>query len=602
MIEKYSYDPFVLPYTIGLIYVLGYLFVALFRVIKSLDNRDRIKLLKLFFSTKIFVTLKDVFMDCLLHRKIWKKNKVLWYMHTSLAFGWFMLIVIGHIEVNFFCPSRLNLPYFPIFFRYFMMETDTTLKGSLLFFLMDFFLLIVLSGVFLAILKRFKRRTFGMKRTTRLKWNDQIAVISLWCIFPLRFLAESFTSSINGGGFLTRGFGMLFEGFNSFIANDAFVRPIWWAYSISLAVFFFALPESRFTHILSEVMLIFMRNAGIKPKNKNVGYSQVEIYSCSRCGLCIDVCPLANTSALRNKTTVNFIRSLRWWKKTEATSIANHCLMCNRCVEACPVGVNSVKLKLNHKFEHNNVDTKNNYDYLPPTNKHETVDVLYFAGCMTHLTPGIKKAMHHILDTAQVNYKDLDPNHSICCGRPIYLAGEMNNAQQLILANTKEIESYHPKVLITSCPICYTFFKQNYALKNIQILHHSQYILQLLDEGKIKVRKTALKFVFHDPCELGRNEKIYEEPRQALAYAGEVLVTEFDKENAPCCGESIAAQDLPYKKRKLMTEDAYKQLNATSPDHIITACPACKKAFNQVNNASVIDIAEIISKNIVGNF
>jgi len=340
-----SYDPFVLPYIIGLVFILVYLFIALLRVLKALPYDDKIKLTKHVFSLKIFATCWEIFMECLLHRKIWKKNRMLGYMHSSIAFGWFLLIVLGHLEVWFFAPNRLNLPWYPIFFRYFMMESETTLRGSFFFFMMDLSLLYVLSGLALAFYKRFRRKWFGMKRTTQLRWNDQIAVYALWAIFPLRFLAESFYSEISGGSFLTDGVGAIFHWFSNFTDNEIYVRPIWWAYSISLSVFFFMLPWSRFTHILSEPLFIIMRNAGIREEHRNSGYGKVEIYSCSRCGICLDPCQLVSVAALRDSAAINYTRHLRLWKSDKAHRSASQCLMCNRCMQACPVGVDTAALK-----------------------------------------------------------------------------------------------------------------------------------------------------------------------------------------------------------------------------------------------------------------
>ncbi len=341
-----AYDPFVIPYMIGYVFVLAYLVIALVTVVKNLPMSDRKKMLRHLFSYKLSITIKDIFADCLLHVKIWKKNKMLGYMHSSIAFGWFMLILVGHIEIFFFAPHRINLPWYPIFFRYFIMETETTMRGSVFFFLMDFFLLMVLSGIALAMIKRIRRRFFGMKRTTRLKWNDQLGMYALWCIFPLRFLAESFTSHISGGSFLTRGFGMVFDWFNQFINNDALIRPMWWAYSIALMVFFLTLPWSRFTHILSEVLLIYMRNAGIRETQKNNGYAGVEIFSCSRCGLCLDPCQMVSSASLRQMASVEFTRNVRLRQDKQAMEAASYCLMCDRCVQACPVGFSFVIFRI----------------------------------------------------------------------------------------------------------------------------------------------------------------------------------------------------------------------------------------------------------------
>ena len=136
-----GYDPFVLPFMIGMIFILTYLLIALIRIICIMPKSDRKRLgLSLLKPKIIYKNIKDIFGDCLLHLKIFKCNPLLGYMHASIAFGWFMLIVIGHIEVALFTPQRNGIPYYPLFYRYFVAEQTPTPKGSLFFFLMDFFL------------------------------------------------------------------------------------------------------------------------------------------------------------------------------------------------------------------------------------------------------------------------------------------------------------------------------------------------------------------------------------------------------------------------------------------------------------------------------
>jgi len=592
------YDPFVLPYTIGLVFVLTYLFIALLRVLKALSYDDLFKLTRHVFSWKIFKSAWEIIRECLLHRKIWKKNRTLGYMHTSFAFGWFLLIVLGHLEVFFFAPHRLNLPWYPIFFRYFMMETESTLQGAFFFFLMDLTLLYVLSGVFLAIYKRFRRQRFGMKRTTKLRWNDQIAVYTLWTIFPLRFLAESFYSEISGGSFLTDGIGKIFHWFSNFTDNEIYVRPIWWAYSIALCVFFLMLPWSRFTHILSEVLFIIMRNAGIREEHRNKGYGKVEIYSCSRCGICLDPCQLVSVASLRDTAAINYTRHIRLWKSDMALQSASQCMQCNRCMQACPVGVDTAALKINTKYARVALHKENQYDYLDISinNTPKTdIDVIYFAGCMTHLTPATKLAMIKILKASGVRFTFIDEDGSICCGRPVLLAGARKSASVLIEKNIEIFNKTNAKTLVTSCPICYKFFNENYEL-NMRVLHHSQYIHELLDNGEIKINSKETSIVYHDPCELGRNSGVYKEPRKILSEVGNLISTIYDGKDSLCCGHSIAAEALPYKKRRIIAEDTVEKLSVYNPDVLVTACPACKKAFSETKKINVRDLAEVVAE------
>ena len=622
-----AYDPFVIPYMIGYVFVLAYLVIALVTVVKNLPMSDRKKMLRHLFSFKLFITIKDIFADCLLHVKIWKRNRMLGYMHSSIAFGWFMLILVGHIEIFFFAPHRVNLPWYPIFFRYFVMETESTVGGSVFFFLMDFFLLMVLSGIALAMIKRIRRRLFGMKRTTRLKWNDQLGMYALWCIFPLRFLAESFTSHISGGGFLTRGFGMVFDWFNQFINNDALIRPTWWAYSIALMVFFLTLPWSRFTHILSEALLIYMRNAGIRETHKNNGYASVEIYSCSRCGICLDPCQMVAAASLRQMASVEFTRNVRLRQDKQAMNAASYCLMCNRCVQTCPVGVNSVQLKLNLKGADVKYVYPNRYDYVESESRpipsasawsdilHHTSEkaavpapkadrkpeVVYFAGCMSHLTPKIEQSMVRIFEAAGVDYTFLDKDGGICCGRPLMLSGDRAGSEQLVVKNTEAILATGAKVLVCSCPICYKIFKETYKLEGVQVLHHTEYILRLLESGMITVRKSSRKGVYHDPCELGRNSGVYQQPRDVLYRVLNLQNTDYEGKDALCCGHSIAAEGMPYKKRRMIAKDALRKMTEQPVDVLVTACPSCKRSFAEIGSTDIRDIAEIVCEQLVFN-
>ncbi|MCK7533336.1 MAG: hypothetical protein MZV63_21045 [Marinilabiliales bacterium] len=152
--------------------------------------------------------IKEIFMESLLHRKIFKKNPVLGYMHMSLAFGWFLLIVFGTIEADFFGEKHLNPPSHAIFFRAFNPDHGAAGLARVYTHWMDLLLAFILSGLLLAMIKRFIPGMMGMKKTTKHTWTDRIALLSLWLIFPSRLMAESFTCGAYGsGGFLTGNLG-----------------------------------------------------------------------------------------------------------------------------------------------------------------------------------------------------------------------------------------------------------------------------------------------------------------------------------------------------------------------------------------------------------
>jgi Fe-S oxidoreductase len=608
---------FAIPFYIGLIFFFSVMLFKFFRWIAELGSgKDRLKLLNGFKPRNIWGFIKETVLECLLHVRIFKTNFLLGFMHTSLAFGWFLLIVFGGIEARVVRdgftkagqPHFIELPHYAIFLKYFETEghvhslprtvVNFGMEKPFLDFMMDFILFIILAGCILAYSKRFRSRVFGMKKTTKLKIGDKITMGALWCIFPARLIAESITSGAYGtGSFLTGGLGNLLAEYIPHDALLASVAPFWWIYSITLGAFFIGVPFSRYMHIFSEPILIFMRQAGIKPQPSiNNGFSQAEIFSCSRCGICINSCQLAEVGITDVQPTY-FIRNLRH-KQRDINQLDN-CLVCGRCNRACPVKIDSENLRLTARKEIRK-EGKAGINYLQKDNSSATnkVDVLYFAGCMSHLTPSITNAMVDILDTSGVSYKFMDKDGSICCGRPLKLSGQTNAARQLMEANKDIIINSGAKVLVTSCPICYRVFKEDYQLDGVEVLHHTEYILQLIEDEKIKVTEDFDEtVVYHDPCELGRGSNIYEAPRQLITKIHKLSNTIYEKEKAFCCGGSLGNAHISGKQKNEIASIVLEKINPANRT-LVTACPLCKKIFNNLNTIEVIDIAQLVADNM----
>ena len=593
-----AFHPFVLPFLIGMIFVLSYCLVAAIRIIAQLPREDRRRfLLSLITPKYIWMNVRDIFLDCLIHVKLWKRNKVLGYMHSSIAFGWFMIIVLGHIEVMLFLPQRIRLFYYPIFFNYFVAETESTLQGSLLMFLMDFFLLMILSGIAIAIVKRFASRIVGMRRTTRLSLPDRIGLYSLWAIFPLRLLAESFTAHISGGSFLTIPANWIFR---HFLGNDLNALPTWWAYSIALGVFLCVLPFTRYMHIPAEMLLIPMRNAGIRIRHPRKGFALLEVYSCPGCGVCIDACPMSVRKANCKDATVYLNRQLRRGNERRIEEISDKCLLCGKCTAVCQVGVQGPELRVAQRERRKYALTPSyaGIDVRPMT---QTVagdgggGVLYFAGCMTRLTPGIRRATASLLDKSGLPWKMMDPDDGLCCGRPLMMAGRPEQARELIAKNTEIIRASGCDTLLLSCPICYKVFREEYPLEGIRVVHHSVFFGELIAEGKLPVRRDGdLRLVWHDPCELGRGCGIYAQPREALAAVGELVEAKKHHEESICCGGSLGSLSLGFEQRGAMTRNALQNLTAADPAEIVTGCPLCLATFARHADRPVRDLAEVL--------
>ncbi len=600
-----GFHPFVLPFMIGMTFILIYLGLGIIKTIAELPAKDRKKFFIGLINPAVWIkSLKDIVFDVLLHVKIWKRKPLLGYMHSSIAFGWFMLIVLGHIETWLFVPNRLHTLYYPVFFRFFVMETEHTIRGSFFFFLMDFFLLIVLSGVFLAMFKRICSLAFGMRRTTRNHLPDQIAMYCLWAIFPVRLLAESFTAGISGGSFLTKPMYWLFS---NFLNNTYHIVPTWWVYSSVLGLFFVLLPFTRYMHIPTEAFLIFLRNAGIKVSHHRKGYTTAQLYSCSNCGMCIDACPMVVNKKNMRYATVYFNRYLRRRRWSKCQLLSDKCMMCGKCVAVCPVGVDSCNIKLRLRAK-NAVDGVSDFTYFDkfnhPANEvsapPKTEKVLYYAGCMTQLTPVIYKSVVKVLEAAGIKYDFMDEDGGICCGRPMLLSGREEDAQKMIAKNTELILSSGATTLLLSCPICYKVFRENYPeLKDIRIIHYTEYLRELIQKGRISLRKDISQtLVYHDPCELGRGCGIYKEPREVLSAIGTLVEAEKHHDESICCGGSLGSLTLSDKERQSITENSLKNLIYAGPDRIVTACPLCLKTYSRYASRPVADFAEIVANNL----
>lgn len=593
---KINFDPFVLPFFIGVLLMFGILIWKYVVWVEAMPVKDRRMMFKNMFTFRSFKAFNEAVMECLLHRRIFKINPVLGFMHASLATGWFLLIVFGTIESKFGHNNVFNMPWDPIFFNFFEPDKHGMQYGKFFTFIMDFLLLVVLTAVCFALIKRFYSRLFGMRKTTKLLIGDKFALYSLWLIFPARLLAESFNAAQhNNGGFLTQSVGNVISSLMPVSQIAPVEYSMWWFYSIVLGVFMIALPFSRYMHIITEVFLVMFRNFGMKSTKELKGYTRFEINSCSRCGICIDKCQLSSAANIHNIQPTYYIQSVRYNLPFEDR--AYNCLMCGRCNTYCPVKIDITNMRnITRKIANESVSFK--YDYLPeykPELNAEELNVLYFAGCMSHLTPSIPKAMINIFEKAKLTYEFLDEDGSLCCGRPLMQSGLVDAATQLQNKMTELIMSKKSMVLVTSCPICYKTFKDDYKLKK-HVLHHSELIKLLIDENRINLKKENIQFSYHDPCELGRGCGEYENSREVLKSLGHLQKIEQEKEKALCCGGSLSNLKVPYEKRELMAADAVKFLDEKNPDVIVTACPLCKKTMEKHANGKMKDLAEVVSE------
>lgn len=592
------FAPFTIPFIVGCAFLFLAVAIKWTLWLVRMPRSNRRLIARNILSVATLKGVWEVVRESLLHVRIFRVNPVLGYMHASLAFGWFLLILVGWIETVVYLGAQWVPLQGHVFFKYFMPINGIHHHLPLFEQLMDALLLVVLVGVALAWFKRLKSKALGMRRTTKHVLFDRIALSALWFIFPARLVAESLTAALHGGnGFLTGSIGSWLRDMLPTELLSVVYDPAWWVYSSLLCLFFVAMPFSRYMHIFTEIPLIFLRRWKLHPHLERSSYDNFEVEACSRCGICIDPCQLQSELGINDVQSVYFLRDRRY--NMLRLKVANNCLMCGRCEATCPVGINLNTLRLNSRAKRRNIPHEGRYRYLQNLDRSSGVGrVGYFAGCMTSLTPATQRSMDEIFKAAREDVWYADKDGGVCCGRPLMLTGETDAARKMMNYNTELFRRHQITTLVTSCPICLRVFKEQYRLDGIEVLHHSEYIDRLIAEGRIAISSEDCNFTYHDPCELGRGCEIYDEPRRVISAVGHLVEPEHNRKNALCCGSSLANTVISDAQQRRIAESMTRELEATGCSEIVTSCPLCNKAIARASKVQVVDLSEIVARNI----
>ena len=238
-------------------------------------------------------------------------------------------------------------------------------------------------------------------------------------------------------------------------------------------------------------------------------------------------------------------------------------------------------------------------------------EVLFWVGCAGSFDDRAKKitkAFVKILNKANVSFAVLGTEES-CTGDPAKRAGNEFLFQMQAVTNIEVMNAYEVKKVVTACPHCFNTMKNEYPGLggNYEVVHHTQFLMQLLEEGRITMEGGIFKgkrITFHDPCYLGRANNIFEAPRDLIKKLDAELVEMKNcKTRGLCCGAGGAQMfKEPEKGDKDINVERTEQALETQPEIIAAACPFCNtmltdgvKSMDKESVIAVMDIAELIA-------
>lgn len=321
------------------------------------------------------------------------------------------------------------------------------------------------------------------------------------------------------------------------------------------------------------------------------------------------------------------------------------CTTCMACVEICPVGINHVDQIISNRRNAVLMEGAIPSEAAPTLRALEnrgnpfgapedrikwlqdldvqilkpgdSVDYLYWVGCVSAYDPRkqkIAKSLVTLMKAAGLSFGILGTAEG-CSGDPARRLGEENLFQSLAKKNLDTLKSIRFHTIIANCPHCFHTIKNEYPrLGNLadgrepEIIHHSQLLRRLMDEGRLNLKADDEKITFHDPCYLGRYNDEYDAPRSLLGKSSRLRIVEMEssKEKALCCGAGGGHfwMDMKVGERinVIRTEEAAK----TGASTIATACPFCMqmmedgvKLTDRESQLKVQDIAEVLAARLV---
>jgi Fe-S oxidoreductase len=246
----------------------------------------------------------------------------------------------------------------------------------------------------------------------------------------------------------------------------------------------------------------------------------------------------------------------------------------------------------------------------------DDIEYLFWVGCAGALEDRARKttkAIATLLHTAGVSFAVLGAAET-CTGDPARRIGNEFVYQMLAAQNIETLNQAAPRTIVASCPHCFNTIANEYPQLggSYEVIHHTQLLARLIGQGRIKpAGRVEEKLTYHDPCFLGRHNKVFTPPREILQAVPGVQAEEMHrcKNRGFCCGAGGARMWMEERIGKRINTERIEEALALSPDTISTACPYClvmlgdavsaKKAKGEAKETlDVVDVAQVLARSV----
>jgi Fe-S oxidoreductase len=362
-----------------------------------------------------------------------------------------------------------------------------------------------------------------------------------------------------------------------------------------------------------------------------------DLLGCIQCGRCTGGCPVTVRTNLNVRRFVYDAYSEE--KLEELAKLAEiwDCTACHTCAVRCPKGlkplevliglrsmlVDSGKVQSTVRNALESVYLEGNpwekpkatrYDWMEGLDvklaKPDTpVENLFFVCCTIAYDPRLQvvaKNMVRLLNKAGADYGFMAEGES-CCGSEIHTLGEELLFEEIVGENTAFLNDFQARRVITLSPHCFATYKARYPHLNKPVLHYTQLLAELLQQGNLSWgHDLQKKVVFHDPCYLGKQSGVYDEPRRLLKSIKGVELVEFDRsrERSLCCeggGGKMWVESESKKER--LAETRIKDAHNLGAQIVAVACPFCvltledaMKALGYEEEMRVAEMTELLAE------